>query len=149
MTEDGRRSLAAPDHPWVRAHPEWFTTNPDGTIAYAENPPKKYQDIYPLNFDNDPEGIYAEVRRVLRHWMDLSVGQTADATGRGPFAWAHRTAASLSPTNGRSLVRIWKTMHPREYRSLSGVISSARICSGLAYSGVISRMPVRVARAVF
>ena len=41
------------------SHPEWFTTRADGTIAYAENPPKKYQDIYPINFDNDPEGIYA------------------------------------------------------------------------------------------
>ena len=47
----------SPDHPWVRTHPEWFTTRADGTIAYAENPPKKYQDIYPLNFDNDPAGI--------------------------------------------------------------------------------------------
>ena len=45
----------SPDHPWVTTHPEWFTTRADGTIAYAENPPKKYQDIYPLNFDNDPE----------------------------------------------------------------------------------------------
>ncbi len=60
---------AAPDHPWVAAHPEWFTTRADGSIAYAENPPKKYQDIYPLNFDNDPEGLYAEVERVVRHWM--------------------------------------------------------------------------------
>jgi starch synthase (maltosyl-transferring) len=60
---------AAPDHPWVDAHPEWFTTRADGTIAYAENPPKKYQDIYPLNFDNDPEGLYAEVERVVRYWM--------------------------------------------------------------------------------
>ncbi|MGK2876540.1 MAG: alpha-1,4-glucan--maltose-1-phosphate maltosyltransferase [Nocardioides sp.] len=59
----------APDHPWVSAHPEWFTTRADGTIAYAENPPKKYQDIYPVNFDNDPEGIYTEVLRVVRHWM--------------------------------------------------------------------------------
>jgi starch synthase (maltosyl-transferring) len=64
---------AAPDHPWVKEHPEWFTTKPDGTIAYAENPPKKYQDIYPINFDNDPEGIYAEVLRVVRHWMDAGV----------------------------------------------------------------------------
>jgi starch synthase (maltosyl-transferring) len=64
---------AAPDHPWVRAHPEWFTTRPDGSIAYAENPPKKYQDIYPLNFDNDPEGLYAEVLRVVHHWMDAGV----------------------------------------------------------------------------
>jgi starch synthase (maltosyl-transferring) len=60
---------AAPDHPWVTSHPAWFTTRADGTIAYAENPPKKYQDIYPLNFDNDPDGIYAETERVLRHWM--------------------------------------------------------------------------------
>jgi len=64
---------ATPDHPWVREHPEWFTTKPDGTIAYAENPPKKYQDIYPLNFDNDPEGLYAEVLRVVRHWMSVGV----------------------------------------------------------------------------
>jgi starch synthase (maltosyl-transferring) len=64
---------AAPDHPWVTSHPEWFTTKPDGTIAYAENPPKKYQDIYPLNFDNDPEGLYAECLRVLRVWIDAGV----------------------------------------------------------------------------
>nr|WP_245530345.1 alpha-1,4-glucan--maltose-1-phosphate maltosyltransferase [Cellulomonas flavigena] len=64
---------ASPDHPWVAEHPEWFTTRADGTIAYAENPPKKYQDIYPLNFDNDPEGIYAEIRRVLQVWIDHGV----------------------------------------------------------------------------
>lgn len=63
----------SPDHPWVSEHPEWFTTRADGTIAYAENPPKKYQDIYPLNFDNDPEGIYAEVRRVVQVWIDHGV----------------------------------------------------------------------------
>ncbi|BCJ57455.1 alpha-1,4-glucan--maltose-1-phosphate maltosyltransferase [Micromonospora endophytica] len=63
----------APDHPWVTAHPEWFTTRADGSIAYAENPPKKYQDIYPLNFDNDPEGIRAEVLRVVRHWVGEGV----------------------------------------------------------------------------
>jgi starch synthase (maltosyl-transferring) len=59
----------APDHPWVAEHPEWFTIRPDGTVAYAENPPKKYQDIYPLNFDTDPEGIYAEVLRVVMLWV--------------------------------------------------------------------------------
>ncbi|MBJ8346598.1 alpha-1,4-glucan--maltose-1-phosphate maltosyltransferase [Antrihabitans sp. YC2-6] len=63
----------APDHPWAAAHPEWFTVLPDGTIAFAENPPKKYQDIYPVNFDNDPAGIYAEVLRVVRHWISLGV----------------------------------------------------------------------------
>jgi starch synthase (maltosyl-transferring) len=64
---------ASPDHPWVAEHPEWFTTRADGSIAYAENPPKKYQDIYPLNFDNDPAGIYAEMLRIVRHWMDHGV----------------------------------------------------------------------------
>jgi starch synthase (maltosyl-transferring) len=63
----------APDHPWAKAHPEWFTVLPDGTIAYAENPPKKYQDIYPINFDNDPGGIYAEVLRVVRYWISHGV----------------------------------------------------------------------------
>ncbi|MFF2276594.1 alpha-1,4-glucan--maltose-1-phosphate maltosyltransferase [Agromyces sp. NPDC058126] len=64
---------ASPDHPWVAEHPDWFTQLPDGTIRYAENPPKKYQDIYPVNFDDDPEGIFDEVLRILRHWMKQGV----------------------------------------------------------------------------
>ncbi len=64
---------ASPDHPWVKEHPEFFTTLADGTIAYAENPPKKYQDIYPLNFDNDPEGSYAEMRRIFQVWIDHGI----------------------------------------------------------------------------
>ncbi len=63
----------APDHPWVTSHPEFFTTRADGTIAYAENPPKKYQDIYPLNFDNAPQSAYAEMRRVIQVWLDHGV----------------------------------------------------------------------------
>jgi starch synthase (maltosyl-transferring) len=63
----------SPDHPYVATHPEWFTTRADGTIAYAENPPKKYQDIYPLNFDNDPVGAYAEMRRMIQVWIDHGV----------------------------------------------------------------------------
>ncbi|WP_316775970.1 maltotransferase domain-containing protein, partial [Streptomyces sasae] len=59
----------SPDHPWVEKHPEWFHHRPDGTIAYAENPPKKYQDIYPIAFDADMDGLVAETVRVLRHWM--------------------------------------------------------------------------------
>jgi len=64
---------ASPDHPWVKEHPEWFTTRADGSIAYAENPPKKYQDIYPFNFDNDPEGIYEEISRIVRMWISHGV----------------------------------------------------------------------------
>ncbi|MFF9324724.1 alpha-1,4-glucan--maltose-1-phosphate maltosyltransferase [Streptomyces sp. NPDC014776] len=63
----------SPDHPWVHKHPEWFHHRPDGTIAYAENPPKKYQDIYPIAFDADMDGLVAETVRVLRHWMDHGV----------------------------------------------------------------------------
>ncbi len=63
----------SPDHPWVTTNPQWFTTRADGSIAYAENPPKKYQDIYPLNFDNDPKGIYAEVLRVVLVWVEHGV----------------------------------------------------------------------------
>ncbi|MDO4760542.1 MAG: DUF3416 domain-containing protein [Corynebacterium sp.] len=64
---------AAPDHPWAKTHEEFFTVLPDGTIAYAENPPKKYQDIYPLNFDNDRHAIYNEIYRVVKFWVDLGV----------------------------------------------------------------------------
>lgn len=64
---------ASPDHPWVTEHPEWFTTRVDGTIAYAENPPKKYQDIYPLNFDNDYEGLSAEILRIVLMWISHGV----------------------------------------------------------------------------
>ncbi|WAZ24210.1 alpha-1,4-glucan--maltose-1-phosphate maltosyltransferase [Streptomyces cinnabarinus] len=63
----------SPDHPWVHKHPEWFHHRPDGTIAYAENPPKKYQDIYPIAFDADLDGLVAETLRVLRHWMGCGV----------------------------------------------------------------------------
>lgn len=59
----------SPDHPWVNKHPEWFSHRSDGTIAYAENPPKKYQDIYPVNFDQDFDGIVKETLRILRFWM--------------------------------------------------------------------------------
>lgn len=66
----------SPDHPWVEKHPEWFRHRPDGSIAYAENPPKKYQDIHPLAFDeagDGMDGIVAETVRILRHWMDHGV----------------------------------------------------------------------------
>lgn len=64
---------ASPDHPWVKEHPEWFSTRADGTIAYAENPPKKYQDIYPLNFDLDPQGIYQAIWDMIEVWISHGV----------------------------------------------------------------------------
>jgi starch synthase (maltosyl-transferring) len=64
---------ASPDHPWVKSNPQWFTTRADGTFAYAENPPKKYQDIYPINLDHDPSGFLDEVYRILKKWIGLGV----------------------------------------------------------------------------
>lgn len=60
----------APDHPYVAAHPEWFRIRPDGTIQYAENPPKKYQDIYPLNFESvDWQGLWVELKSIFEFWI--------------------------------------------------------------------------------
>jgi starch synthase (maltosyl-transferring) len=64
----------SPDHPWVTQHPDWFLHRPDGTIQYAENPPKKYQDIYPLNFESpDWRGLWDELRSVFQFWIDRGV----------------------------------------------------------------------------
>lgn len=63
----------APDHPWATAGKPWFIVRADGTIAYAENPPKKYQDIYPIWFDGDPQGLVDEVVRIIRFWADRGV----------------------------------------------------------------------------
>ncbi|MFM6940791.1 MAG: maltotransferase domain-containing protein [Candidatus Planktophila sp.] len=63
----------SPDHPWVKEHPEFFTHRLDGSIAYAENPPKKYQDIYPINFDNDYNGILNESLKTLRFWISKGI----------------------------------------------------------------------------
>lgn len=63
----------SPDHPWVKQHPNWFRTKPDGTIAFAENPPKKYQDIYPIDFNADMPGIEKEVERIMDLWVKAGV----------------------------------------------------------------------------
>ncbi|MBA4111717.1 MAG: alpha-1,4-glucan--maltose-1-phosphate maltosyltransferase [Leptothrix sp. (in: Bacteria)] len=64
----------APDHPYVKAHPEWFRWRPDGTVQYAENPPKKYQDIYPFNFETeDWRALWQELKSVFDHWIGQGV----------------------------------------------------------------------------
>jgi starch synthase (maltosyl-transferring) len=91
---------ASPDHPWVSEHPEWFSRRVDGTIAYAENPPKKYQDIYPLNFDNDPEGIYAEMLRIVRLWMSHGVRIfRVDNPHTKPVSFWHRLIEEIRRTD--------------------------------------------------
>ena len=64
----------SPDHPWLKEHPEWFNRRPDGTLKYAENPPKKYQDIYNVNFNSeDWRGLWEAWLGVVRHWVDAGV----------------------------------------------------------------------------
>lgn len=67
----------SPDHPWVKEHPEWFNHRPDGSIAYAENPPKKYQDIYPINFwpesETDRVALWEACKEVIEYWIEHGV----------------------------------------------------------------------------
>ena len=64
----------SPDHPWAKEHPEWFKIRPDGTIQYAENPPKKYQDIYPINFESENwQGLWQELKHVMMTWAEWGV----------------------------------------------------------------------------
>ncbi|HVB46508.1 MAG TPA: alpha-1,4-glucan--maltose-1-phosphate maltosyltransferase [Streptosporangiaceae bacterium] len=111
---------ASPDHPWVAKHPEWFTTRADGTVAYAENPPKKYQDIYPLNFDNDPDGIYAEVLRIVRHW--ISHGVTifrVDNPHTKPLPFWDRLLAEIAATDPHVLFLAEAFTRPAMMRALA------------------------------
>ncbi|HEY2305521.1 MAG TPA: alpha-1,4-glucan--maltose-1-phosphate maltosyltransferase [Streptosporangiaceae bacterium] len=90
----------SPDHPWAAEHPDWFTQRADGSIAYAENPPKKYQDIYPMNFDRDPTGVYAEVLRVVRLWMSHGVRIfRVDNPHTKPLAFWERLLAEVDSTD--------------------------------------------------
>lgn len=64
----------SPDHPYVNDHPKWFTWRPDGTVQYAENPPKKYQDILPINFENDDwQNLWEELKSILDYWCEQGV----------------------------------------------------------------------------
>ncbi|GAA2100256.1 alpha-1,4-glucan--maltose-1-phosphate maltosyltransferase [Streptomyces albiaxialis] len=93
----------SPDHPWVKEHPEWFAKRADGTIAYAENPPKKYQDIYPVSFDNDPSayaGLVRETLRVLRFWMAHGVRIfRVDNPHTKPVAFWEKVLADINRTD--------------------------------------------------
>ncbi|WP_367325470.1 alpha-1,4-glucan--maltose-1-phosphate maltosyltransferase [Streptomyces sp. HUAS ZL42] len=90
----------SPDHPWVHKHPEWFHHRPDGSIAYAENPPKKYQDIYPIAFDADMDGLIAETLRVLRHWMSHGVRIfRVDNPHTKPVVFWERVIADINRTD--------------------------------------------------
>ncbi len=79
----------SPDHPWVKEHPQWFLWRPDGTIMYAENPPKKYQDIVPINFETgDWSNLWEELRNVILYWVEAGVNIfRVDNPHTKPFAF--------------------------------------------------------------
>jgi starch synthase (maltosyl-transferring) len=91
----------SPDHPWVREHPGWFRHRPDGTIAYAENPPKKYEDIYPLDFDcADREALWLALRDVVRFWIDHGIRVfRVDNPHTKPFSFWEWLIASIHETD--------------------------------------------------
>jgi len=112
----------SPDHPWVTEHPEWFTKRADGRIAYAENPPKKYQDIYPLNFDHDPGGIYAEVLRIVRLWMAHGVRIfRVDNPHTKPLAFWERLLAEIARTDPDVLFLAEAFTRPAMMRALGEI----------------------------
>jgi starch synthase (maltosyl-transferring) len=88
---------ASPDHPWATEHPDWFYRRPDGSIKYAENPPKKYQDIYPLNFESeDWRALWQELRAVIEFWAGHGVRTfRVDNPHTKPFAFWEWLIASL------------------------------------------------------
>jgi starch synthase (maltosyl-transferring) len=86
----------SPDHPWVTEHPEWFATRADGSIAHAENSPTSSEDVYPLDFDNDPDNLYYEVLRIVAHWIDHGVRLfRADKAHAKPLRFWERLLADV------------------------------------------------------
>ncbi|MFD7918787.1 maltotransferase domain-containing protein [Streptomyces sp. NPDC059740] len=112
----------SPDHPWVKEHPEWFHHRADGTIAYAENPPKKYQDIYPVDFDTDFAGIVAETERVLRLWMDHGVRIfRVDNPHTKPVAFWEKVIADIGRTDPDVIFLAEAFTRPAMMRALAQV----------------------------
>ncbi|WP_158709583.1 DUF3459 domain-containing protein, partial [Streptomyces sp. NRRL S-15] len=112
----------SPDHPWVTEHPEWFHHRPDGTIAYAENPPKKYQDIYPIAFDKDLSGIVAETVRVLRFWMEHGVRIfRVDNPHTKPVVFWEKVIADINRTDPDVIFLAEAFTRPAMMRALASV----------------------------
>ncbi|MFE2301602.1 alpha-1,4-glucan--maltose-1-phosphate maltosyltransferase [Streptomyces sp. NPDC059445] len=112
----------SPDHPWVEKHPEWFHHRPDNTIAYAENPPKKYQDIYPIAFDQDMPGLVRETVRVLRHWMDHGVRIfRVDNPHTKPVVFWERVIADINATDPDVIFLAEAFTRPAMMRTLAEV----------------------------
>ncbi|MCS0634153.1 alpha-1,4-glucan--maltose-1-phosphate maltosyltransferase [Streptomyces sp. LP05-1] len=112
----------SPDHPWVAKKPAWFHHRADGTIAYAENPPKKYQDIYPLAFDKDMRGLVRETVRILRHWMDHGVRIfRVDNPHTKPVVFWEKVIATINKTDPDVIFLAEAFTRPAMMRTLAAV----------------------------
>lgn len=112
----------SPDHPWVAEHPEWFAHRADGSIAYAENPPKKYQDIYPIAFDADLRGLVEETLRVLRLWMGRGVRIfRVDNPHTKPVAFWEQVIAEVNRTDPDVIFLAEAFTRPAMVRTLAAV----------------------------
>ncbi len=143
----------APDHPYVQAHPEWFRARPDGTIQYAENPPKKYQDIYPFDFDSPAwQELWQELRRVVDFWIQQGVRTfRVDNPHTKPFAFwewligglkeAHPDLIFLSEafTRPRPMYRLAKLGFSQSYTYFTWRTTKPELT---AYFEEITRPPV-------
>jgi starch synthase (maltosyl-transferring) len=111
----------SPDHPWVTEHPEWFRHRPDGTIQYAENPPKKYQDIYPLDFETAAwRSLWEALRDVVRFWLDQGVRIfRVDNPHTKPFAFWEWLIADVRATHPRTIFLSEAFTRPRPMHRLA------------------------------
>ncbi len=112
----------SPDHPWVKRRPAWFHHRADGSIAYAENPPKKYQDIYPIAFDKDMRGLVRETVRVLRHWMAHGVRIfRVDNPHTKPVVFWQKVIAGINRTDPDVIFLAEAFTRPAMMRTLASV----------------------------
>ncbi|MEZ5601626.1 MAG: alpha-1,4-glucan--maltose-1-phosphate maltosyltransferase [Candidatus Competibacteraceae bacterium] len=95
----------APDHPYVKQHPDWFRWRPDGTVQYAENPPKKYQDIYPFNFETDDwKALWEEIKSIFEFWVEQGVRIfRVDNPHTKPFAMWEWLIAEIKKTTPNAI----------------------------------------------
>lgn len=112
----------SPDHPWVIEHPEWFVRNRDGSIACATNPPKVYEDIYPLNFDCDPGGLYDEILRIFKFWIDcgVTIFRCDNSHTKPPQFW-QRLIADVKAERPDIIFNSEGLSHPEMMRTLDKV----------------------------
>jgi starch synthase (maltosyl-transferring) len=113
----------APDHPWVREHPAWFKHRPDGSIQYAENPPKKYQDIYPFDFESDDwRSLWQALADVVRFWVDAGVTVfRVDNPHTKPFAFWEWLIAEVQQTHPETIFLAEAFTRPRVMEQLAKV----------------------------